>query len=410
MRSMNKERGIDAAVVVIFAWLAAFPPLGHASAADDAGVRRLEMLVAAEPERPGLQLDLAIALCQAGEWERAQREFLLLDSRPDLPTGIADVIGWYRGSKLCREPASAGWVPAHGFWAIGAGHQRNLNLGPSVDRLLIEGLNQVLELGEASRPKAARAWQAETGLTWDLGAVRRELRRWNFSLYGHAQSFDGYPQFRLQGLNGLLSHRQTDSEGGSAEWLLGSARLTLGDGTRLAAQTAHWSRLWAVGETQTLGGSVTLTLLDYAQRAALDARQVDSRLRWQWDRGASRWTSTVGWMEDREVRDRPGGDRRGPFFVHQWAWATPGGFSAEAQWRGALTEDRAAYSPALLGETRRRTRVSAVQMTLRQKLARSIQLRLDARWSRSTDRLPLFSYSASGVMLMVEHALGGNPD
>ena len=370
----------------------------------------LEQQLLREPHRLGLQLDLAIALCQVGEWERAQREFLLLDSRPDLPPGISDVISWYRRSRLCREPTSRGWGPSQGFVAIGNGHHQNLNLGPSIDRLVLDGSNQVLELGDGSRPKSARGRHGEAGITWDLGALQRSLQRWSLSFYGNLQDFEGFPQYRLQGLNGFVSRRQTDASGGSSEFLLGSARLALGDGTRLAAQTAHVSRLWALGEAQAFGGAATLTLLDYAQRAALDARQLDTKLRWQQEGPSYRAGLAIGWLEDREVRGRPGGDRRGPYAQAQWAWAHPSGFSAETQWRAGLTEDRSAYSELLLGSVARRTFTSNLQAVLRFRIGTGTTIRLDARSHRSVDRLPLFSYSSNSVSLWLEQALVSRSD
>lgn len=382
------------------------PPVKGDTPTRDSQIRILEAAVEAAPDRPGLQLDLAVALCQAGEHEQAQRLLLLLDSRPDLPAGIADVIGWYRRSKLCREDGARAWYAPQGFVATGLGHHQNLNLGPLSDRIQVSGLGQELELAASSRPQAAAGAQFETGMSWELGAAHRALRLWTLSLYGLAQRFEGQPLYALDGLHALLGRKETDSTGVVSETMLGSARLTLGDGTRLAAQTAHSARQWPVGESSSWGGALTLTWIDYAQRAALDARQAEARLKWTTEGVSWRGSGSAGWLEDRQVRDRPGGDRRGPFVVLHASWAHASGLVLEGQWRTALTVDRQPYAQALFGALNRHTLTHTAQTVVRQRLGPMWATRLDVRWARSQDRLPLFSHRAHSAVVWLERSFG----
>jgi hypothetical protein len=368
-------------------------------------VPELENRVARNPLDFGAQLDLAVALCHAGIVVRAQRLLLWLDAQPDVPPGIADVIGWYRLSSVCRETTSPlAWVPKV-FASAGGGHSNNLNLGPSADRIFISGLGQELELSASSRPLAAPVRQLEGGATWDLGLLSHRARGWNLSLYGQALRYADQPNFALNSVNALLGWRLTQEHGTQTEVQAGVARLTLDEGTRLAAQTLHAVRMVDWGERGALGAVGTLTLVDYAQRAALDGRQLDLRLRAQWFGPQIRLTTDAGWVEDREVRDRPGGDRRGAYLQAQAQWANALGTSAEVLLRSGIGRDREAYLPGLFGDLARRQLTTQATFGLRQRLAPGLHLRLDSRWNRARDALPLFTYSSRTAIFSLEWTL-----
>lgn len=373
-------------------------------------VAQLELRVTANPLDLGGQLDLAVALCQAGDVARAQRLLLWLDAQPEVPPGIADVIGWYRRAPLCREgrPERAWWPK--GFVAAGAGHSNNLNLGPTADRIFVAGLGQELELAASSRPLAAPVGQAEAGATWSLAPLGPAGRGWTASLYTQGLRYRDQPNFGLNALNALVGWRPTQERGTQTEFQAGVARLTLSEGTRLAAQTLHGSRLWEVGEAGWWGTVATVTLVDYAQRAALDARQLDLRLRGRWEGEQTRLTGELGWVEDRQVQDRPGGDRRGPYVQAQAQWAHPSGLSVEAQLRLAHSRDSRAYAEGLFGDVVRRQHSVQGALAVRQRLAPGLHLRLDSRWNRAQDALPLFTYAARTTMLSLEWAFDAPSD
>jgi hypothetical protein len=330
---------------------------------------------------------------------------LWLDAQPDVPPGIADVIGWYRLSSVCRETTSPLALIPRAFASLGGGHSNNLNLGPSADRIFIAGLGQELELSATSRPLAAPVRQLEGGATWDLGLLSHRVRGWSFSLYGQALRYSDQPNFALNSVNALLGWRPTNEQGTQTEVQAGVARLTLAEGTRLAAQTLHAVRMVDWGERGAWGAVGTLTLVDYAQRAALDGRQLDLRLRAQWSGPQIRLTADAGWVEDREVRDRPGGDRRGAYLQAQAQWANSFGTSAEVQLRQGSSRDREAYLPGLFGDLARRQLTSQATLGLRQRLAPGVHLRLDSRWSLARDALPLFTYSSRTVIMSLEWTL-----
>lgn len=411
-RQEGSAKGLFAAAIVGAVWAAGTvcspvwadsgQPAAMQATPPASAVERLEATVAREPANLGAHLDLAVALCQQGAVARAQRLFLWLDAQPDVPPGILEVISWYRRSPGCRE--GLGWEALwpRGFVALGAGRTHNLNLGPVADRVWVVGLGQELELGQGSRPLGAAARQAEAGATWDLGQASPRAKGWELGLYGQGLRYEGQPNFGLNAGNALLRWRAPEQGHTAAEFQLATARLTLGDGTRLAAQTVHASRLWATGEAGWVGTQATLTLLDYAQRAALDARQLDTRLRMRWDGATVRWTADAAWLEDREVRDRPGGNRHGPFVMLQAQWAHAMGTALEANLRWAHTRDSRPYAAELFGPVARNTRSLTAHMVWRQRLAPGWHLRTEARWSAARDTLPLFTYTARAVMVSVE--------
>ena len=411
---LKLRNGLTAGPVIRYlVWAAGaqlWPLLGLAQTPPSIGqvdrdpIARLEAEVARRPEHLGAHLDLAVALCRANEVARAQRLLLWLDAQPDVPTGILDVISWYRNSNRCREVAdSAAWWP-RGFWALGAGRANNLNLGPVADKIFVTGIGQELELGQASRPIEAPMGHTEAGASWDLGLATRQARGWKLGLYGQALRYRDQPNFGLNAGMALLQWSAPDETQTAAEFQMATARLTLGDGTRLAAQTLHASRLWAAGEAAWVGGWATLTFLDYAQRAALDARQLETRLRMRWEGDRAHWTADAGWLEDREVKDRPGGDRRGPFLAAMAQWAHPSGLGIEGQLKAGWTRDSRPYALALFGDAARRSRPLTGQLAFRQRLSGGWQLRLETRWAAARDSLALFTYNARSTMLTLEWA------
>jgi hypothetical protein len=155
---------------------------------------------------------------------------------------------------------------------------------------------------------------------------------------------------------------------------------------------------------------VTWTFLDYAQRAALDARQLETRIRARWEGRGARLTADVGWLDDREVKDRPGGDRHGPFLAATAQWAHARGTGVEAQLRAGWTQDARPYASALFGDTARRSRPLTAQLVLRHRFSAAWQLRLDTRWSLAQDTLALFTYRARSTVLTMEWAFDSRAD
>lgn len=362
-----------------------------------AAIRALRAQLAAEPGNLGAQLDLGIALCLSGQTDEALQRFVLLESLPALPPAIAEVIAWYR-SGGCR-PRPVAWTA---FAASGLGWARNFNLAPLSDVIDLPALDTQLALDESSRRRDAAMATAEAGGLWPLSADRR----WVASGFLQALRYRGSPDHAFTAAQGSLGWRaQTPQQVSEAQAALGA--VTVGPQTRIHTATLAAVRLWPAGPGLWAGGSFSHSWIDYDEQPALNARQAEVRARVRWQGAVARVTADLGWMEDRQRAERPGGNRRGPVLQVHGVWALPGERSLDATLRQGWMQDSAPYSPALFGEQQRAPRVTTWSATLRQPLAPQLNLRLEWRMTNSRDVLELFKYSSQSAGVSLEWMLGG---
>lgn len=363
-------------------------------------VMELQATVAREPGNLGAQLDLAIAYCLSGQADDGMRLFALLESLPALPPAIAEVIAWYRSGGCQPLPAPR---PA-GFVAAGAGWARNFNLAPLAESIYLPALDAQLALDESSRRRDAAFGAVEAGGSWPLSADRR----WLLGGYVQALRYRGSPDHAFTGAQGSLSWRaQEGARVTEAQAALGA--LAVGEATRIRTATLSAARLWGVGVGWWWGGAFSATRIAYAEQQALDSRQYELRMRARWQGPVGRVTAEWGWMEDDQVNERPGGNRRGPVLQGHALWPLAGDRSLETTLRHSWLQDSAPYSPALFGSQQRAPRVTMASVALRQPLGRQLNARLEYRTTRSRDALELFRYSTQSAWVSLEWVLGDTP-
>ena len=361
-----------------------------------AAVTRLRALVDANPAHLGAWLDLAIAHCLAGEADAAHRVFLLLESRADLPPGIAEVIGWYRSGE-CR-PRGRPW---RGFVSAGVGWARNVNLAPLSDRIFLPTLGLDLQLADSSLRRDAPFAQVDMGGIYAL----TQDQHWTLGGFAQAVRYRDAADFNLTSAQATLGWRNyTQTFRGDAQ---GSyARLWVDGTTRLGAASGNGSALWPLSGRWWAGAAGGLTRITYADLATYDARQLELRGRLRWQAPALRLTMDAGWLTDRAMGERPGGDRGGPVLQWQATWFPSPVHSLDLGVRQTWLRDGDAYSPALFGDTRRAPRLSTVHGTWRRALGNDLVSRVDYRYSVSRDTLPLFSYNAHMLTMSLEWQFG----
>lgn len=358
----------------------------------DAAIERLEALVAREPRNLGAQLDLAIAQCLAGHADEAARLFLLLDSRPDLPAAIAEVIGYYRGGACVPKKR-----PWQAFFATGAGWAHNLNFAPMSDRVYLSGIGVELGLAPTSLSRDAPFAMLEAGGVGALSSDQKVV----VTGYGQAVRYRESADYALStaqlglGWRDYRPDTRVDAQGTYASLRIGSAG-------RLNATMLSASQLWLAGGPWWLGGAANIARVDYADQPALDSRQYEARARFRWSGNAVRVTGDAGWLEDREASGRPGGNRRGAVSQLQLFWLISNERSLDATLRYGTLHDQAAYSTALFGDTRREPRLTTLNAAFRQSIVPGINLRLEYRYQSSRDTIALFDYRAYSVWSSIE--------
>ena len=359
-----------------------------------ARVTALRRQVAAEPGNLGAQLDLGIALCLLGQGDDAMRTFLLLEARADLPPAIAEVISWYRtGGCRASTPARYGG----GFVALGMGWARNFNLAPLAESIYLPALDAQLALDESSRRRNASLASLEAGVVLPLTADQR----WSLGAYLNALRYQGSPDYAFTGVQGSLNWRAQEGPRVS-EMQASLGALKVGDTTRIRTATLVGSRLLEIGPGWWSGGTLSATKIDYYEQAALDAKQYELRGRLRWQGSQTRFTADLGWMEDQQGSERPGGNRRGPVVQSHLLWALPHGRSLEATLKHSWLRDSAAYSPALFGEQHRKPRVTMASLAIRQPLTQSLAAKLELRATHSRDTLELFKYGTQSAWASLE--------
>lgn len=363
-----------------------------------ARVAALRAQVRAEPGNLGAQLDLAIAYCLSGQAEDGLRLFLLLDSLPDLPPAIAEVIAWYR-SGGCTPQAR---LRPSGFVGAGGGWARNFNLAPLSERVYLPALDAQLVLDEASQRRDGPFSALEAGGSWPLSADGR----WTLGAYVQAVRYRQASEHAFTGGQASIAWRE-QGRGQATEVQAAAGALSVGTATRIHTGTLQASRMWGAGSGWWWGGAALATRIGYAGQRALDAQQYELRARARWQQPGGRLTADVGWLSDEQVNERPGGNRRGPLVQGHAAWMLPGGRLLDATWRRSWMRDSAAYSPALFGEQQRTPRVTTWSVALRQPLERQLNARLEYRSTRSQDSMELFRYTSQSTWVSLEWSWSG---
>lgn len=357
-------------------------------------IAKLQRLVAEQPAHLGAQLDLAIAFCHAGQGARAEALWSKLETAADLPPTIGELIAYYR-QRGCALPE----VPWRGFIAAGLGYGENINQAPGDALFYLPPLGVSLRLTGEARPRQDSFRQVEAAWSRPSRAGQWGLGGWFQHIdYVHASEFDSD-----QGQ--VFAHLHQALGGGSLEMTGSVSFMTLGHhaySRGAAGQLASWFPLDQEGRWR-WGGVLGVTGLDYVDLPDYQARmsEVRGRLEWMPVRSA-RIRAEAGWLQDKALRDRPGGDKSGPVLQLSVNWQ-PGARSAlEVFHRQTWLKEEEAYSPGFFGPVRRDSHQSLTYAAWRQVLSDHWVLRLEGRLLQNKDSIALFEYRSSSLGLMLE--------
>ncbi|SCB26030.1 hypothetical protein [Cupriavidus alkaliphilus] len=342
----------------------------------------------------GARLDIAIALCELGERERAFTQFSQLQGGADVPPAIRVLIDSYvRGGCTRPDPRLRGQL------SLQAGYTTNANYGPrnpvvplapgaSVPYLLLQP-SQLAQADRFAGMDGSVNWGTGgvEGLNVSAGAsIRQYARRHDYSQYGTSLAVHYGSETRVGLVEGQAALGYT--------WLGG--RPYQYGGSMLLGYWLPERQL--AGKLYRVGIDTSMALDRYPDGHAFDARRHDLRLRGRLDLAPNMQVSAaVGVIRDLARNERAGGDRDGYAILANLTWLPHPRHLVVALAQRQELRDRQPYFRALFGDTRRRQVLSQVLLRYTYRHATDLSFYVQGLYQQSDDSIPLFRYRAGSV-------------
>lgn len=360
-------------------------------------IAKLNTLADRAPYHLGALLDLAIAYCQSDDQTRAEGIFSRLDTLPQLPPAIGELITYYRSGNC--QPAALPW---RGFVAVGAGRASNLNQAPGSENFFLAPLGITVSLTDRARPRNDSYRLVEAGASRPAGE-----NGWGGGVFFQSMDYGQANDFDTQ-LGQAHLTRRLRVDGLRLEFLGMASHLTLGGHSYLTALSGVASAMVPISETGEWQSGAVASLSDLHYMSLPDYRsrigEVRGRVQWQ-PSPRFRLLGEAGLTHDEALADRPGGSRQGPVLQATAQWAVAPGHIVEVYHRHAWLKDAQPYSPGFFGQVRREPNQETWYAAWRYKFADNLQLRLEARRNTNRDSISLFDYHAKSANLMLEWSL-----
>jgi hypothetical protein len=351
----------------------------------------LGLVALEEPRHAGAWLDLAMLYCAAGKAGAAENLFAQIERRFTPPPPILEVIAWQR--KL----GCAGWQSKNDVTLrLGRGFESNVNQGAHQPGLSIgSGENQidlVLSPGYLARSdqftKLSAEWVREFSSSGASGMLQLQTQT-----YDHLGRYSN---------SALLA-------GGELPWRwgdwgfrgLGSAGVTTLDGRQYLRQSqlqlevlpplplpANWQ----------FGVAASWSAFAYPNLSSFDAQWWETRATLRHRRDDLWWQASVSALQDRQVRERPGGNRIGAFADLQGRIGLADRVVGEAGWKLQRWHGERNYFPGLielprLQQTRVLRAAAVFQLSLQQALV------LEFKETKNYENITVFDYRNRAVQL-----------
>lgn len=354
-------------------------------------ISRLEALRRRMPEHAGALLDLAILYCHSGDKEKADAALDSLERMFALPAPIKALAQELR-LRDCSTPHE-GWQ-----WSanVALGHDTNANQGSSTRSFTLgSSLSPLyLTLDDASLPQASTFAAIHAELSHQDSAQSR--------LYGSLRALHYTSASSLDEAVVLVGRKQTLSSGpwGITTDLNTSVRSldgalyqhALSAGVQMLAPEADRAGV-------PVGVDVRSVYAHYPGRAMFDSWETAIALPAFW-RLSERISTRVslGWLFDRAMKDRPGGDRTGPTLGVEWLYHQTHDSRWYAAWQARFLTGESAYSPPLLDMTQRQRR-HLLSLAWERKLSSSSLLRMEYQYTHNTDSIPMYRFDNNSIAL-----------
>jgi hypothetical protein len=358
---------------------------GRQSDASDSLMRMIEK----EPQHAGAWLDLAIIQCELGHAEEAERLFKTIETRFSPPPVIVEVIARQR-AQGCKE-----WRPRVNMSvSVARGLDTNVNQGASNPNFTIgTGTSQVqLELLPEYLPRMDRY----TALSGDY---LRDL---------DSNGTVGFVQGRLQ-QNDSLSAYNTSSLAVGLErpWRVGNWGIR-GTGV-LAAFGLGGSLYQRQAQAQArvtpplhLPSSLQLSVLgginhvEYATLENYNSNTWELRTLLNYRTDDVQAQASAGYLVDRAISSRPGGDREGWVANLGMRTRLPYGMAGELGWTRQIWHAQSIYSPGLIDEKRNQD-TQVLRGVLSYPIAAHQSLNIEVRAVRNAENISLFQYNSRQI-------------
>jgi hypothetical protein len=345
----------------------------------------LMLLLDKEPKHAGAWLELALTQCALGHADEAERMFATIETRFDPPPAFIRLIAEVREQGCNRWQAFSSST-----LALGRGIDQNVNQGARTANYVIDAPGGQIEyvLSDDFRPKHDQytllsvEYTREVTPNGSLGFVQFQGRRNDhLHAYDTGSLFTGIETpwrfdrwtLRTTGtlglvtLGGKLYQRQAQLQARVGPPL----RLPAGTGINLIAGITY-------ADFQTLSNFNSTT---FELRGLVTHRS-----------GATFASASLGYLQDRALAQRPGGDRDGWFGSVLLRRRLAAGLSGELTYTRQDWNSRLPYSPGLIDQVRAQ-QTQVLRANLVYALSKNQSLQLEARAVRNHENISIFQYN-----------------
>ncbi len=354
-------------------------------------LKKFQQAIDEEPMHAGALLEIALIQCSMGHTAEAERLFRDIEKRFAPPQAIRDLIGEERAGGCRGRPAQS-----NASVTIGRGTDANVNQGAKNPVYIVErdGGRVELPLLEEFLPKRdqytvlSADYMRELSTDGVIGFVQFQNRRNDTlrqfdsaSLYAGAETPFRFGRWTVRntGMLGLISL------GGNLYQR--QAQLQ----TRIAPPLP----LPASMQFNLLAG---LTRNQHVRLANFDSHVFEVRGQLNYRKPHLFGSASVGYVDDRAIAERPGGNRHGVAVNLLGRRALWGSNIGELAYSYQTWNSELVYAPLVIEEVRRQA-THVLRATLIYPLAKNHALQLEARLVRNDKDISIFRYDNRQLQL-----------
>lgn len=345
----------------------------------------LAQLVADEPRHAGAWLDLAILYCASGNTSAAEHLFSEIERRYAPPPPILELIAHQRKLGCVGRTAKS-----NANIRLGRGYESNVNQGARNPNFSLGGGGSQIDLVllPEFRPRGDQFTNFSGEIVRDFsqsgafGVLQFQSRNYDqMSRYNTTALFLGAESpwrwdrwgGRLAGTTGFMTLDGQVYLKQSQIQLEVSPPLPLGRGWQTAV-TGSWS------------------YITYPSLSNFDAQWWEARGTLSYKGDASWWQANVGAVKDKQVSERPGGDRLGSFANIRGNFPLGSRVLAELGWQFQHWEGERAYYPGLF-DVQRTQNLSVMRIAAIFPLNECHSINIEYRNIQNQENISIFEYS-----------------
>jgi hypothetical protein len=351
----------------------------------------LMLLLEKEPRHAGAWLELALTQCALGHADEAERMFAIIETRFDPPPAFIQMIA------EVREQGCNRWQPySSSSLAVGRGIDQNVNQGARTANYVIDAPGGQIEyvLSDDFRPKhdqytlLSGDYTREVTPNGSLGFVQFQARRNDhLHAYDTGSLFTGIETpwrfdrwtLRTTGTVGLVSL------GGQLYQRQAQLQARVGPPLRMPSGT----------QFNLIAG---ITYADFQTLTNFNSNTFELRGLVTHRSSATFASASLGYLQDRALAQRPGGDRDGWFGNVLLRRNLGPRLSGEIAYTRQDWNSKLPYSPGLIEQVRAQA-TQVLRANLAYALSKNQSLQLEARVVRNRENISIFQYNNSQLQL-----------